>query len=73
MYFLTMLVLLNMQPTTENGLEYATFLPEHDAVINDTEYKAGEFIEFERHEGTIEESTTTPKLPSTSFYLVVKV
>jgi redox-sensitive bicupin YhaK (pirin superfamily) len=40
--------------TTENGLEYAAFLPVHNAVINDTEYKAGEFIEFDRNEGTIE-------------------
>jgi redox-sensitive bicupin YhaK (pirin superfamily) len=39
---------------TEKGLEYAAFLPVHNAVINDTEYKAGEFIEFDRNEGTIE-------------------
>jgi redox-sensitive bicupin YhaK (pirin superfamily) len=40
--------------TTENGLEYAAFLPTDKAVINDTEYEAGEFIEFDRNEGTVE-------------------
>ena len=40
--------------TTENGLEYAVVLPVNSAVINDTEYEAGEFIEFDRSEGTID-------------------
>ncbi|HYV92567.1 MAG TPA: pirin family protein [Chitinophagales bacterium] len=40
--------------TTENGLEYAAVLPSNNGVINDTEYKAGEFIEFDREGGTIE-------------------
>ena len=40
--------------STENGLEYAAFLPVNNVVINDTEYEAGEFIEFDRNEGTIE-------------------
>ena len=40
--------------TTEKGLEYAAFLPLQNAVINDTEYQKGEFIEFDRIEGTIE-------------------
>ncbi len=39
---------------TEKGLEYAAFLPEHKAVINDTEGEPGEFIEFDRGEGTID-------------------
>ena len=39
---------------TEKGMEYAAFLPVHNAIINDTEYEAGEFIEFDRDEGTIE-------------------
>ncbi len=39
---------------TENELEYAAFLPIHDAVINDTEFNAGSFIEFDRNEGEIE-------------------
>ena len=39
---------------TENGLEYAAFLPLHNAVINNTEFRKGEFIEFDRNEGTIE-------------------
>ena len=40
--------------TTEKGLEYAAFLPLQNAVINDTEFRKGEFIEFDRNEGTIE-------------------
>ncbi len=39
---------------TENRLEYAAFLPLHNAVINGTELSKGEFIEFDRKEGTIE-------------------
>src|SRR5258705_2949258 len=39
--------------TSENGLEYA-LLPIHAAVINDNEFKKGEFIELDRNEGTIE-------------------
>ena len=40
--------------TTEKGFEYAAFLPLQNAVINDTEFGNGEFIEFDRIEGTIE-------------------
>ena len=40
--------------STEKGLEYAAFLPMHNAAINDAEFTAGEFIEFDRNEGTIE-------------------
>jgi redox-sensitive bicupin YhaK (pirin superfamily) len=36
------------------GLEYAALLPEHDAVINDTEFEKGDFIEFDREGGTVE-------------------
>jgi redox-sensitive bicupin YhaK (pirin superfamily) len=43
---------------SENGLEYA-LLPIHDAVINDNEFKKGDFIEFDRHEGTIEINNTS--------------
>jgi len=39
---------------TEDALEYASFLPANKAVINDTDFKAGEFIEFGRSEGIIE-------------------
>ena len=39
---------------TESGLEYAALLPLQNAVINDTEFEKGEFIEFDRSEGTIE-------------------
>ena len=40
--------------STEKGLEYAAFLPLHNAVINDNEFSKGEFIKFDRSEGTIE-------------------
>ncbi|MBK7231173.1 MAG: pirin family protein [Saprospiraceae bacterium] len=39
---------------TEKDLEYAVFLPEHDVIINEDTFKAGEFIEFGREEGMIE-------------------
>jgi redox-sensitive bicupin YhaK (pirin superfamily) len=39
---------------SEKGLEYAVFLPIHDVVINGQAYHKGEFIEFDREEGTIE-------------------
>src|SRR5206468_12441447 len=38
----------------ETGLEYASFLPLHNAVINETEYRAGEFLVYDGNEGTIE-------------------
>lgn len=44
---------------TEKGLEYACFLPQHNAVINDSEYRSGEFIEFDRDAGTIEISNNS--------------
>src|SRR5258706_10912702 len=40
--------------SAEKGMEYAAVLPSHNAVINDTEFTKGEFIEFDRSEGTIE-------------------
>lgn len=40
--------------STESGLEYAAYLPEHNAVVNDAACKAGDFIQFESDEGTIE-------------------
>jgi redox-sensitive bicupin YhaK (pirin superfamily) len=39
---------------SEKELEYAAFLPENNALINEVEYEVGEFIEFDRREGTIE-------------------
>lgn len=39
---------------TEKGLEYAAFLPQHDIIINDTKFNAGDFIEFDREEGSIQ-------------------
>ena len=44
---------------TEKGLEYAAFLPVHDAIINDIKFTAGDFIEFDREEGTIEINNTS--------------
>ncbi|MCW3093808.1 MAG: Pirin-like protein, partial [Ferruginibacter sp.] len=45
--------------SAEKGLEYAAFLPLQNAVINDTEFTKGEFIEFDRNEGTIEISNNS--------------
>ncbi|HMK26237.1 MAG TPA: pirin family protein [Chitinophagaceae bacterium] len=39
---------------TEEGLEYAAFLPLQNTVINGTKFEKGEFIEFDRNKGTIE-------------------
>ena len=39
---------------TESGLEYAALLPLQNVVINDAEFEKGEFIEFDRSEGTID-------------------
>jgi len=44
--------------TTESGLEYAAFLLLNNAVIDDTEYKQGEFLFFEKSPGTIEINNT---------------
>ena len=40
--------------STEKGLEYALFLPLHDATINAQEFRKGQIIEFDRNEGEIE-------------------
>ena len=45
--------------TAEDEMEYAAFLPLHNAVVNDAEFNKGEFIEFDREEGTIEFSNTS--------------
>jgi redox-sensitive bicupin YhaK (pirin superfamily) len=39
---------------TEKGLEYAVFLPQQEVTINGTKYGAGEFVEFDREDGTID-------------------
>ncbi|MEP7168637.1 MAG: pirin family protein [Bacteroidota bacterium] len=44
---------------TETELEYAVFLAGGNAVINDSEFTTGEFIEFDRNEGTIEISNNS--------------
>jgi redox-sensitive bicupin YhaK (pirin superfamily) len=43
---------------TEKGLEYAVYLPQHRITINDTKFDAGNFVEFDREEGTIEITNT---------------
>lgn len=43
---------------TEKGLEYAIFIPQHAVTINDIQFNAGDFIEFDREDGTIEISNT---------------
>lgn len=45
--------------STEKGWEYAAILPLQNAVVNDTELRKGEFIEFDRNEGTIEINNTS--------------
>lgn len=44
---------------TESGLEYAAFLPERKAVINDTSFEPGDFVEFDVHGDTIEVDNNT--------------
>ncbi len=40
--------------STKSGLEYAAFLPLKNMRINDAEFDEGEYIEFDRNDGTIE-------------------
>jgi redox-sensitive bicupin YhaK (pirin superfamily) len=44
---------------TEEGLEYAMFLPLNNATVNDAEYKKGEFLLFDKDEGAIEISNSS--------------
>jgi redox-sensitive bicupin YhaK (pirin superfamily) len=44
---------------TEKEIEYAALLPLQDVVINDTKFNKGDFIEFDRQEGTIEINNTS--------------
>jgi len=39
---------------TPDGLEVAAFLPLMGAIVNDLEFESGEFIEFDKNEGSIE-------------------
>jgi redox-sensitive bicupin YhaK (pirin superfamily) len=43
----------------ENEIEVAAFLPTQNVMLNDTEFQAGEFIEFDRMEGDIEIKNTS--------------
>ena len=40
--------------TVLDNIEVAAFLPSYNAIVNDTESEAGEFIEFDKKEGVIE-------------------
>jgi redox-sensitive bicupin YhaK (pirin superfamily) len=43
----------------ENEIEVAAFLPTQNVMLNDTEFQASEFIEFDRMEGDIEIKNTS--------------
>lgn len=43
----------------ENKIEVAAFLPTHNTTINDTEFRKGDFVEFDRNEGEIEIKNTS--------------
>jgi redox-sensitive bicupin YhaK (pirin superfamily) len=43
----------------ENEIEVAAFLPTQNVMLNDTEFQAGEFIEFDRTAGDIEIKNTS--------------
>lgn len=42
------------QITTKEGIEYGALLPTSDAIINETTFSAGDFIEFDRNGGSIQ-------------------
>ena len=42
---------------TESGWEYAAFLPLQNVVINDAEFKKGDFLLFDKSQGSIEINT----------------
>lgn len=44
---------------TENRLEYAVFLPQHNMIINDKEYNSDDLIGFDDHSGDIEFSNNS--------------
>lgn len=43
----------------ENKIEVAAFLPTQNVMLNDTEFEAGEFVEFDREAGEIEIKNTS--------------
>lgn len=43
----------------KNKIEVAAFLPTHNALLNDTKFHAGEFVEFDRKDGKIEIKNTS--------------
>ena len=47
-------LLLMISMPTESGLEYASYLPLQSAMFNEQLFHAGEFIEFDRGNGTID-------------------
>ena len=49
----------NLSIEIENDIEVAAFLPMQNAVLNDTEFQKGEFVEFDRGAGEIEIKNTS--------------
>lgn len=49
----------NLSIEIENAIEVAAFLPTQNAVLNDTEFQKGEFVEFDRSAGEIEIKNTS--------------
>lgn len=43
----------------ESEIEVAAFLPTQNAILNDTEFQKGEFVEFDRSAGEIEIKNTS--------------
>jgi len=50
----------NLSIEMENEIEVAAFLPMQNAMLNDTEFQKGEFVEFDRNAGEIEIKNTSP-------------
>lgn len=49
-------------------IEVAAFLPTNNAILNDTEFEAGEFVEFSRNAGEIEIKNTSEKAIDILFF-----
>lgn len=49
----------NLSIEIENAIEVAAFLPTQNAMLNDTEFQKGEFVEFDRRAGEIEIKNTS--------------
>jgi redox-sensitive bicupin YhaK (pirin superfamily) len=49
-------------------IEIAAFLPTNNVILNDTEFEAGEFVEFSRNAGEIEIKNTSEKVIDILFF-----